>query len=182
MKKIAIFLMTAFILIVCIGIAINSNTSREHPSDNTSANIQSTTSEQTKDEDTNNTIVIPSERYYEIIESTCKTAIENEDYIIKRISTLRAPYYHIECESTNIDRDAFKETALSISENIYNELLKYEYRRSFNIFAASHTIISITFSGETTAGKNVAICIQFDITNIDRNKPFLENLITPIDP
>ena len=132
--------------------------------------------------DDTKTIVVPSDEYYKIVENICKTAIESENYSITQISLLRQPYYHIECKTITDNDDSVKADALLITETIYNELLKYEYKRSLNIFASSHTIISITFYGVSNDNKNTGLCLQFDILDVDRNKSFEENLKTPIAP
>lgn len=138
------------------------------------SSLQKTTS--TEDIDT--AIIISSDEYFEIVNDTIKNYAEPAGYSITRISTLRIPYYMFDCEATDIDTTHFTEDTLRIAENIYNTLLEHEYKQPC-IFIQSHEIVSLTFfvieNGETTN----RLCIQFDLTDIDRTKSFSENLKMP---
>ena len=188
MKRVGVLILILITLIVaCIAIANystmlsnDSNCTIMTESPNSTDQYIETTEPIAKDD--TKTIVVPSDEYYEIVENVCRTAIESENYSITQISLLRQPYYHIECKTITDNDDSVKADALLITETIYNELLEYEYKRSLNIFASSHTIISITFYGVSNDNKNTGLCLQFDIMDVDRSKPFEENLKTPIAP
>ena len=186
MKRVGVLILIT-IIVACIAIA-NYSTMLSNDekctimteSPNSTGQYIENTEPITKDD--TKTIVVPSDEYYKIVENICKTAIESENYSITQISLLRQPYYHIECKAIFNTDDSVKNDALLITEAIYNELLNYEYKQSSNIFASSHTIISITFYGVSNDNKNTGLCLQFDIMDVDRSKPFEENLKTPITP
>ena len=188
MKRVGVLILILITLIVaCIAIANystmlsnDSNCTMMTESPNSTDQYIETTEPIAKDD--TKTIVVPSDEYYEIVENVCKAAIENKNYSITQISLLRQPYYHIECKAISNTDDSAKNDALLITEAIYNELLNYEYKQSLNIFASSHTIISITFYGVSNDNKNTGLCLQFDILDVDRNKSFEESLKTPIAP
>lgn len=120
-------------------------------------------------------IKISSDEYYDIVKNTILNHIEYNGYVISRISTLRMPYYVVECVATDIDTSNFKDDTLKIAENIYNDLIEYDYKKP-SIFVASYKIISLSFEVVVNGKTTNSICIQFDLTDIDRDKTFLENL------
>jgi hypothetical protein len=126
-------------------------------------------------------IKISSNEYYDLVNTTIKNNIGPTAYTINKISTLRAPYYSVDCKAINIDVSNFKSEILKISENIYNTLLEHKFKRP-NIFIPSYEIISLTFSVESNGKISHTLCIQFDLTDIDRRKTFLENLKIPTIP
>ena len=179
MKKTILILAILVVVSCTVSIITNQNPLPDTTSDPT----ESTSSQETTmpEVNTDSTIKISTDEYFELIDNTLKSCVEPEGYVVSRTSTLRMPYYEIECTATDIDTSNFKADALRIAESIYDLLLQHEYKCR-SIFLPSHEIISITFRvvscGKTTHG----LTIQFDLTDIDRSKPFLENLKTPITP
>ena len=141
----------------------------------------SSSQETTSTEDIDTAIIISSDEYFDIVNDAIKVYAEPAGYSITRISTLRMPYYTVDCEATSIDTTHFTVDTLRIAENIYDTLLEHEYKQPGN-FIQSHEILSLTFhvieNGETIN----RLCIQFDLTNVDRTKSFSENLKMPITP
>ena len=181
MKKFLIVF--SIVLVLCCSIAIISNwknTESGKEDGGISSVMESTNSkEQASDSEKEDVVKISSNEYFEIVSAAIKDNIEPAGYKIVRSSKLRTPYYTVDCEATDLDVSNFKEDVLKISENIYNELIKYEYKTP-HIFAQSHEIIDLSFSviqdGEVISG----LCVQFDLTDIDKNKSFQENLIMPL--
>lgn len=181
MKKVFCVVIIIFLMILCISMFTNSNklNNGNKQTETTYTPEKPIVAEQRDTNESKKIIKISSDEYFDIVYNAIKNNVESKGFIISRVSTLRTPYYSVDCISTNIDATTFKEEALKIAENIYNILIEYKYKRP-NIFVSSHEIISLSFqsvvNGETANG----MTIQFDITDIDKTKPFLENLKTPI--
>lgn len=126
-------------------------------------------------------VKISSDEYFDLVNTTIKNCIEPEGYVVSRTSTLRTPYYQVDCTATTADTTNFKADVLRIAENIYNILLQHEYQRR-SIFLPSHEIISITFLAVLDSETTNALTIQFDLTDIDETKSFLDNLKIQITP
>ena len=181
MKKFLIVF--SIVLVLCCSIAIISNRKNtelgKEDSDNFSMMESTVSKEQTSDSEKEDVVKISSDEYFEIVSKAIKDNIEPTGYKVVRSSKLRTPYYTVDCEATDLDVSNFRDDVLRISENIYNELIKYEYKMP-HIFAQSHEIIDLSFSvirdGEVISG----LCVQFDLTDIDKDKSFQENLIMPL--
>ena len=184
MKK---FLVIMVVLIVIASIISITNNQAQKPNNQSQTSTESHSEQkETQTEEDNNyksisAIKISSDEYYELVNTTIKSNIEPAGYTISRVSTLRTPYYSVECKAKNIDVSNFKSETLKIAENIYNTLLEHEFKKP-NIFIPSYEIISLTFSVESNGEITHALCVQFDLTDIDMTKTFLENLKTPITP
>ena len=180
MKKFLIVF--SIVLVLCCSIAIISNRNNtelgKEDSDNSST-LESTNSKELTSDSEEDVAKISSDEYFEIVSKAIKDNIEPAGYKVVRSSKLRTPYYTVDCEATDLDVSNFRDDVLRISENIYNELIKYEYKMP-HIFAQSHEIIDLSFSvirdGEVISG----LCVQFDLTDIDKDKSFQENLIMPL--
>lgn len=184
MKKFLIIITVLIVVCSIISIANNQATKSNNQNQETTKRhiLEKETQTQENTSDQNKSVVkISSDEYYDLINTVVKNNIEPNGYIVSRVSTLRMPYYTVDCKAINIDVSNFKSETLKIAENIYNSLIEYEYKRP-NIFIPSYEIISLTFSVETNGEISHTICIQFDLTDIDKTKSFLENLKTPITP
>lgn len=184
MKKLLI-IMVVLTVISCIISTTNnqaqkSNNQSQVSTENHNEHKETQTEEENNDESIS-IIKISSDEYYDLVNTTIKSNIEPAGYTISAVSTLRMPYYSVDCKATNIDVSNFKSETLKIAENIYNTLLEHEFKRP-NIFIPSYEIVSLTFSVESNGEITHALYIQFDLTDIDRTKTFLENLKTPITP
>lgn len=183
MKKFLIIMVVLIVIAIIISI---TNNQAQKPNNQSQASTESHSEQkETQTEEDNyesiSAIKISSDEYYELVNTTIKSNIEPAGYTISRVSTLRTPYNSVECKAKNIDVSNFKSETLKIAENIYNTLLEHEFKRP-NIFIPSYEIISLTFSVESNGEITHALCVQFDLTDIDRTKTFLENLKTPITP
>ena len=186
MKKTVAILISLFVICSLIATISKHDTTaedenQEKPQTETQAEQVPTLQETTNAESTDTAIKISSDEYFDIVYNAIEKYVEPAGYTITRVSTLRIPYYRVDCKTTNVDTANFKADTLIIAEDIYNAILEYEYKQP-SIWVASHEIISLNFhvieNGETICG----LTIQFDLTDIDRTKPFLENLKTPITP
>lgn len=184
MKKAVVIIIT--LIAICRMIAtiknIGTDINGENPIDiKRSTREISSLQVTTSTEDINASIIISSDEYFDIVNDAIKNYAEPAGYSIARISTLRMPYYMVDCEATGIDTTHFTVDTLRIAENIYNTLLEHEYKQP-GFFVQSHEIVSLTFyvieNGKTTN----RLCIQFDLTDIGRTKSFSENLKMPITP
>lgn len=183
MKKTIIILIS--LVVVCNIIATISKlyADMDNESQLETETIQETQASQetTCTEQSDTAIIISSDEYFDIVHNAIKSRVELAGYSITSISTFRTPYYMVDCKATNIDTTNFKAETLKIAEDIYDAILEYEYKEP-GFFKASYEIISLTFyvieNGKTTN----RLCIQFDLTDVDRTKSFLENLKTPITP
>ena len=126
-------------------------------------------------------ITISSDEYFDIVHNAIKKYVEPAGYTISRVSTLRMPYYAADCRASDIDTANFKTDALKIAEDIYHAILEHEYKKP-SFYKASHEIISLTFLAIENDETANSLCIQFDLTDIDRALPFLGNLKMPITP
>ena len=183
MKKTIIILISLVVVCNIIATISKPDADMDNESQLETETIQETqaTQETTCTEQSDTAIIISSDEYFDIVHNAIKSRVELAGYSITSISTLRMPYYMVDCKATNIDTTNFKAETLKIAEDIYDAILEYEYKEP-DFFKASHEIISLTFyvieNGKTTNG----LCIQFDLTDVDRTKSFLENLKTPITP
>lgn len=180
--------MKKFFIIMIILIVISCIISTTNNQSNNRSQILTETNNEQKEiqvedniDKSTSIIKISSNEYYNLVNTTIKNNIGPTAYTINKISTLRAPYYSVDCKAINIDVSNFKSEILKISENIYNTLLEHKFKRS-NIFIPSYEIISLTFSVESNGKISHTLCIQFDLTDIDRTKTFLENLKIPTIP
>ncbi len=183
MKKTIIILISLVVVCNIIATISKPDADMDNESQLESEAIQETqtTQETTCTEQSDTAIIISSDEYFDIVHNAIKSRVELAGYSITSISTLRKPYYMVDCKAINIDTTNFKTETLKIAEDIYDAILEYEYKEP-GIFKASHEIISLTFyvveNGKTTNG----LCIQFDLTDVDRAKSFFVNLKTPITP
>ena len=186
MKKTIAILISLFVICSLIATINKQDTTTaganpEESKTETLAEQVPTQQETTNTESIDTAIKISSDEYFDIVYNAIERYVEPAGYTITRVSTLRIPYYRVDCKTTNVDTANFKADTLIIAENIYNAILEYEYKQP-SIWVASHEIISLNFhvveNGETICG----LTVQFDLTDIDRTKPFLENLKTPIIP
>ena len=186
MKKTIAILISLFVICSLIATINKQDTTTEDPNPEESKTETLTEQVPTLQETTNTesidtAIKISSDEYFDIVYNAIERYVKPAGYTITRVSTLRIPYYMVDCKTTNVDTANFKADTLIIAENIYNAILEYEYKQP-SIWVASHEIISLNFhvvkNGETMCG----LTVQFDLTDIDRTKQFLENLKTPIIP
>ena len=182
MKKTIAILLSLVVICSIISIISNQDTTTDDESREETQPQQEPTSQETINADIADTAVkISSDEYFDIISNAIKKYVEPAGYTITSISTIGSPYYAVDCKTTNVDITNFKAEVLKISEDIYNDILVYEYKMP-NIFVASHEIISLNFLGIEKGEIICGLTVQFDLTDIDRSKPFLENLKTPMTP
>jgi hypothetical protein len=182
MKKSIVIFISLIVICSLIATINNQDTATEDENqEETKAMQVQTVQEQTNADSTDTAIKISSDEYFDIVDNAIKKYIEPAGYTITRASTLRIPYYMVDCRTTDVDTANFKAETIKIAEDIYHAILEYEYKQP-SIWVASHEIISLNFhvveNGETICG----LTVQFDLTDIDRTKPFLENLKTLITP
>ena len=180
MKKFLIVF--TIVLVFCCSIAIISNQKNAETGKDVSDSSTVAGTTNSKEDVSNNVkekqVKISSDEYFEIVLKAIKDNVEPAGYKAVRSSTLRTPYYTVDCEADDLDISNFRNDVLEISKRIYDELIKYEYKMP-NIFVQTHEIIDLSFKvirdGEVISG----LSVQFDLTDIDKDKSFQENLITP---
>ena len=183
MKKAFCGIMVILVMVLFISIFTNNNgldTDGNKPEspytpESTITPEPPSSSNESETKENRDIIKISSDEYFDIVKNTIVNHMESNGYVISRISTLRMPYYVVECVATDIDTANFKDDTLKIAENIYNDLIEYDYKKP-SIFVASYEIISLSFEVVVNGKTSNSICIQFDLADIDREKTFLENL------